>query len=343
MSRLTTKSASHGFLSSFVDWIKPDESTEETIRKQTDEIRKRITAKADADGLTVRTTPWSGSFAKKTGLRRHMRGQSAIEGQDIDLPFVVAPTTSEGSRVESLLDRFERYAQESYPNTSRNPTKSSVCLDFKRTKTSYDLVPMLAVEGDDEAQILLRSDGEQRGTSVQKHIEFVRARTRKSNDQKGRVKFNEGVRLVKWWREVRQAESSVLTDVPTIVIELLCAGAFDDHGVDETYTETLSRWFGKIAHLVRSRARVGFTDFTDSADFDGTARWVVLDPVNADNNVVPSTWGNLELEELTEWFEEARDGMARVIAADLAGREGAVLEELVAVFGNAVEHHGKDE
>lgn len=340
MSTLGVKSTSHGYLTRFVDWMRPEEETEATIREQAEDIRKRISAKAVEDGLVVRSTPWAGSFAKRTGLRRHMHGHMTVEGQDVDLPFVVSPTTEDGEEIESLLDRFERYAQACYPNTSRRRTKSSVCLEFKSSKLAYDLVPMLAVEGDDEAQILLRGDGERRRTSVQKHIEVVRARSRKSNEQDGRVKFNEGVRLVKWWREVRQSKSDIVRDVPTILVDLLCARAFDDHGVDETYTETLSRWFGKMAHLVRTRAPVALADYPGQEPYRGEDFWMVLDPVSSENNVVPRVWGNIELQEIAEWFEEARDAMARVIAADVGDRDGIVEEELVALFGTAIEHHG---
>ncbi|MGK3960057.1 CBASS oligonucleotide cyclase [Sorangium sp. So ce118] len=341
MGKLCTRSASHRWLTAFVDWIRPEEKTEETICKQAEEIRERIRAKALQDGLVVRSMPWSGSFAKKTGLRRHMRGNHEVEGQDVDLSFVISPQTTEGEDIESLLDRFERYAQESYPNTSRSPTKSSIRLDFEGTKLSYDLVPMLAVENDDEAQVLLRRDGERRRTSVQRHIDFVRRRTARSNELDGRVKFNEVVRLVKWWRELCQSKSQILQEVPTMLIDLLCAKAFDTHGVDETYTETLSRWFGQTAHLVRSRKRVDFSDFKSPAEEIETGRWAVLDPVNAGNNVVPQAWGNLQIEELAEWFEEARDGMARVIAADTAGDEEEARDELAVLFGNAIKHHGE--
>jgi Second Messenger Oligonucleotide or Dinucleotide Synthetase domain len=340
MGKLGTRSASHRWLLNFVDWIKPQPETEEVIDFQAEEIRERIKGKATADGLVVRSMPWSGSFAKKTGLRRHMRGDHDVEGQDVDLTFVISPQTTQGEDIDSLLDRFERYANESYPNTRRNPTKSSICLDFKSTKLSYDLVPMLAVEGDDEAQVLLRRDGERRSTSVQKHIEFIRTRTAKSNVQSGRVKFNEGVRLVKWWREMRQARSQVLEDVPSMVIDLLCAKALDEHSVDETYTETLSRWFGRMAHLVRRRKSIDFSDFTSRTGHAVGALWSVLDPVNPDNNVVPPSWKNLELDELAEWFEGARDGMARVIAADTVGDEGEARQELVDLFGNAFKDHG---
>lgn len=342
MSKLSTKSASHRWLINFVDWIKPDPETEDTIQWQAEEIRKRIKGKAAEDGLVVRSTPWAGSFAKKTGLRRHMLGGHAVEGQDVDLSFVISPQTAKGENIESLLDRFERYASGSYPNTSRNPTKCSIRLDFKGTKLSYDLVPMLAVEGDDEAQVILRGDGVRRSTSVQKHVKFIKTRTARSNALDGRVKFNEGVRLVKWFRELRQSQSQVLEDVPSMLVDLLCAKAFDECGVDETYTETLGRWFVDIAHWARKHKRVDFSDFGSPAGYAGNGPWTVLDPVNPWNNVVPPSWTNLHLEELAEWFEDARDGMARVIAADMAGDKSKAREELVALFGNAISAHGGD-
>jgi hypothetical protein len=342
MAKLSTKSASHVRLTGFVDWIRAEPGTEEEICLQAADIRERIKAKASEDKLVIRSMPWSGSFAKNTGLRRHMLGNHQVEGQDVDLAFVVSPETTEGEDITSLLDRFERYAQGIYPRTSRNPTKCSVRLDFVSTKLSYDLVPMLAVAGDDERQVILRRDGVRRETSVQKHIEFVKTRTARSNEQDGRVKFNEAVRLVKWWREMRQSQSQILVDVPTVVIELLCAKAFDEHGVDETYTETLSRWFARIAHLVRQRKRVDFSDFERQTGAPSSGLWTVLDPVNAANNVVPPSWKNIELQELAEWFEDARDGMARVIAADTAGDEGEAESELIALFGNAVKDHGEE-
>jgi hypothetical protein len=340
MGKLSTKSASHRYLTNFVDWVRAEPNTEDKIREQAEDIRSRIKAKANDDGIVVRSTPWSGSFAKKTGLRRHKRGNHEIEGQDIDLPFVVSPKDEEGKKLDKLLDRFDRYAAAVYPSTERTRTKSSICLNFKASKLSYDLVPMLAVEGDDLAQILIRADGEKRWTSVQQHISFIKTRTDKSNLLDGRVKFHEVVRLVKWWREMRQSESDVLGEVPTIIIDLLCAKAFDEHQVDETYTETLSRWFGRCAHIVRNRKRVDFKDFVDPSKSSSSGLWTVLDPVNSENNVVPKSWTNLQLDELAEWFEEARDAMARVITADTKGDETAAVAELVVLFGNAIKSHG---
>jgi hypothetical protein len=55
-------------------------------------------------------TPEAGSFAKHTGLRRHMRGVSEIEGQDVDLPFVVKPKAKDGDQIGELLGSFDKYA-----------------------------------------------------------------------------------------------------------------------------------------------------------------------------------------------------------------------------------------
>lgn len=229
MAQLSTRSQLHSRMIAFVDWIKAGDK-DDIIIKQSKEIRSRISGQAEKDGLTVRSTPNSGSFAKKTGLRRHFLGDSAVEGQDIDLPFVISPRDEEGAAIEELLNRFDSYARKSYPDTPRKPTRSSIQLDFVGTKLRYDLVPMLAVPDDDEAQILLRKNGERRRTSVQKHIDFVTRRNGLSNNLQGRVKFNECVRLIKWWREFRTiapGQQRVLSDVPSIVIDLLCAHAYD--------------------------------------------------------------------------------------------------------------------
>ena len=338
VGKLSTRSASHRRLSKFVDWIRAEPETEQRIRDQANEIRSRINGKAIEDGIVVRSMPWSGSFEKKTGLRRHRRGNHEIEGQDVDLPFVLSPMDEEGKNLDKLLGRFDRYAAASYPNTERMPTKSSIRLDFKASKLSYDLVPMLAVEGDDNAQILIRADGERRVTSVQKHIDFVKTRSDQSNKVPGRVKFHEVVRLVKWWREMRQSQSKVLDEVPTIVIEMLCAKAFDVHHVDETYTDTLHAWFGQCADWVRNRRRIDFN--VDPSKEPSNGLWTVLDPVNPKNNVVPPSWTQRKLDELTSWFEDARDRMARVVAAEVQGNDVAALGELVELFGTAIRDHG---
>jgi len=272
-----------------------------------------------------------------------MRGHSEVEGQDVDLPFVVRPKTVDGERIEELLRSFERYAKASYPNTPRGVTASSVELQFVASKLTYDLVPMVTTNRPDY-QLLLKRDGSRRLTSVAKHTEFVRRRTRESDEMAGRVKFNECERLLKWWRYVRVDQSGSIDEVRTMLVELLCASAYDKLGVDTTYTGTLVKWFAWLASVTARRARVSFDDFPSVERYDpdrqGNVLWQVIDPVNANNNVVHSTWGNIELEEFAAWFADARDAMSRLVSHETAGNDGMVDEILAELFGNPILTHG---
>ena len=334
---INTQGTLHRRLSAFVDWVRTDTDREDEIRTRAGNIRDAISRKAKDDGLDIRSTPASGSFATRTGLRRHMRGKSEVEGQDVDVPFVVAPKTKDDERLDVLLPRFEKYAQQAYPDTERATTKSSVVLKFA-DKINFDLVPMLATL-DPNRQVLIRADGERRETSVQQHVDFIRTRNKKSNDMDGRVKFNEIVRLLKWWRCFREANSSSLDDIPSFLINLLAAYAFDNRGVQETYGGTIADWFGFLARAVRSQTAIVFTDYGVAVPMP-FGLWSVRDPVNQDNNVV-GKWTGLMCDEFAEWFEEGRDAMYDAIPAFDGGRDGDGMDCLVQVFGTPIRHHSE--
>ena len=339
MDGLSTKSKMHSRVSKFVEWIAPGPETRDEIKNQADEIRDRISNKAKEDGLTVTATPRAGSFAKKTGLRRHMRGDSEVEGQDIDVPFVVKPPKEGDYQLQSMINKFLKYAELSYPNTEREGTKSSVKVKFTNI-LSYDLVPLFATK-DPEKQILVRTTGEEILTSVQKHTEFIKNRTKKSDEKKGVVLFNECVRLMKWWRDVRCAEASYLEEVPSIIIDLLCAKAFDRLSVQTTYAQTLAEWYTYLAHVVTKKEPVIFTDYSKGTATNNTDAWHVIDPVNPENNVARKLQ-SYEVDELAEWLQNARDGWNRAIAADLKGDDNRCLDHLVSLFGNAFKNHCED-
>jgi hypothetical protein len=102
---------------------------------------------------------------------------------------------------------------------------------------------------------------------------------------------------------VRIGTSSPIEEVRTMLIELLCASAYDRCGVATTYTETLLNWFGWLATITARRMPITFSDFpsieTKAKKPQGNQLWQVIDPVNANNNVVHSNWGNIELSEFT--------------------------------------------
>src|SRR5262249_56578282 len=71
----------------------------------------------------------------------------------------------------------------------------------------------------------------------------------------------------------------------------------------------------------------------------GNALWQVLDPVNANNNVVHTQWGNIELDEFASWFAAGRDAFNRLIAHESAGNDGTVDDILADLFGNPILTH----
>ena len=323
-------------LSNFVEWIATESEKEDDIREQSNKIRERISVKAKEDGITVKSTPNAGSFAKRTVLRRHLRGHSVVEGQDVDLPFVISRPKDE--TLDDLLDRFLGYAKASYPkNTKEPPTKSSVKLEFLNSKLSYDLVPMIATE-DNNRQIIMRSNGEEFETSVQGHIAFIKDRTKDSKSISGRVEFNECVRLLKWWKEFRVDESDIFDEVPSIVIELICGKLYDLLGVEYTYADTLAKWFGQAAHLVHHRKPIYFNnDFSSNGD-----NWEVIDSQNSSNNIV-AKWSGLEIDEFAEWFEQGRDLCNKLVRQDMFDDKTGSLDTLVQLFGTPIKHHSSEE
>jgi hypothetical protein len=343
MSEISTHTTLHSRMSCFVDWIAPDPDKIDDIAERADKARKYLQKCAEEDGLTVTDTPKSGSFEKKTGLRRHYLGHCEIDGLDVDIPMVIKPKDDEGDLINELLNKFEKYVIKFKDNlfsaATVKKTKSSVKITFS-DEVSFDIVPMLATAVKNE-QILIRSTGERIKTSVQKHNDFVKGRTKKSNEEAGRVKFNECIRLIKWWRDIQSADGYYLADdnaPPSIVIDLLCAAAFDKLGVYKTYGETLSKWYSYMASLVRNKRAIFFTDNYSAPTIDPSVTWTVLDPVNPDNNITKN-WNTSKANELADWFETGRDNWARIIHFDEDEEDAKCLDELVLLFGNPFKNH----
>lgn len=339
MSKISIKSTLHKRITTFVDWIKPASGNREHIKNVANGVRERIKNKAaskDYD-FVITSTLNGGSFATKSGLRRHMRGEAVVEGLDVDLVFVLQDNKKDYELI-SLLDSFEQITQDCYPTSSIKPTKSSIKLTFS-DNLYFDIVPM--IEGKKEGtQLLIRSTGEEIHTSVQDQVEFIRKRIRESNEKAGRVKFNECLRLMKWWRDFKAVDSYYLGDKkapPSFLINLLAAKAFDELSVQKTYGETLAQWFSYLAHVVKHRDPILFKDYNTPKQ-DAEALWSVVDPVNKDNNVVVA-WTNLEIDELAEWLATSRDDLNRALRHDSDGNDHKAIDSMVRIFGNAFKNH----
>ncbi|WP_452224423.1 CBASS oligonucleotide cyclase [Lacinutrix chionoecetis] len=338
MSELTTHSVLHKRITTFVDWIKPEAAKRDEIKERSNKARENIKAKAESDeyNLVVVSTPNAGSFTTKTGLRRHYRGDAEVEGLDVDLPFVIQDN-QDGYALFNLLNVFYKIVDDCYPNVDKEKTKSSIKLKFP-DKVNLDIVPMLEGTSIDE-QILIRSTGEKINTSVKKHVDFIKKRTNTSNSEVGRVKYNECLRLFKWWRDTQANNSYWLSgddSPPSFLINLLTAKAFDELSVRKTYAETLANWFGYLAHLVKNKEPILFSDYNNPTKDYYT--WSVIDPVNPDNNIVKN-WSSSKIDELASWLENGRDSWSRIIGHDLEGEDAKSIEELIKIFGNSFKNH----
>lgn len=349
MSQLTTRSVLHSRMTFFVEWIKPDPDKRDNNSYQAGLVRNYTKQNAEEDGMEVISTPPGGSDEKDTGLRRHYLGHSEVDGYDIDIPIVIRPEDTDGKELEDLLSKFEEYVRTSYPNSTIIITNSSVNL-LLSNELAFDIVPMISTDKPDE-QIIIKKDGARIRTSVQKHNEFVKKRTKLSKEIAGRVTFNECLRGMKWWKEF-QADGSYYLSYeedtkkdnrpPSALIDWLAAYAFDSLGVQKTYAETLARWFGFLADVVRNRKPVFFTDYYSTPSLSGKTGWIVLDPVNADNNIT-GKWDTNKLNEFASWFEKGRDSWNRIIRYDVDGEDGLALDELVKLFGNPFKNHCEED
>ena len=343
---LSNRSVIHKRLKCFVEFIAPEKEKREDIKRQSDDIRDCITNGAKKDGLTILSKPYSGSFAKKSGLRRQMQGNDEVEGQDIDLGFILRDEDRWGNPLTCQIETFEKYLRDNYPNSIVGHTKSSATIAFKRTKLQFDIIPLIETSRKN-IQKLIRTNGEIRQSSVQQQAEFIKKRNRSSNELDGLVKFNECLRLVKWWRYQRQANSGIFgngdndSKVPSFLLDLLCAKAYDETLVKATYPETLASWFGFLAHTVRNRKTVRFTDFIKAPKNENRVNWKVLDPMDDTNNVVEN-WPDYKINELAKWFEESRGAICRAIRYDEDGEDQKSMEELIQLLGNSIRNQCKE-
>ncbi|MCA9686702.1 MAG: hypothetical protein KC457_31340, partial [Myxococcales bacterium] len=171
------------------------------------------------------------------------------------------------------------------------------------------------------------------------HVRFVTTRTELSARSPGPVRFNELIRLLKWWAAIQAANEEILP-TPSFLLEILAARVFDRFGVAETYTDTLVTTYAALAEIVGERQTV---DFSGDGGDPTRVGWRVLDPVNGDNSVVPVTWTEADIDRLARACESGRQIMDRVRELDGRRRGREVLETLRELFGPALGRLGLED
>ncbi len=266
-----------------------------------------------------------------------------MDGQDLDIPFVVKDQDTNGNKLDYLLNKFMGYCNTSYPNTQKNFTKSSVEMIFTSPAAKIDIVPFLNISGSNN-ELLIKRNWEQRETNLEQHKEFIRSRTKKSNEVNSQVAFNGYIRLIKWWRieqcNKKQGTPEAIEELPSFLMNLLCAKAFDTIGIQESHIRTLASWFGLLANLVKNKKCVYFNDFNANAQMppESFYKWQVLDPVNFDNNAAQK-FQDSEITNLSNWLSETSDKLNQIIAYDLRNEESKAMDLCCDLFGSSFKNH----
>lgn len=344
--KISNKSVIHKRLKCFVEYIATEKEKIDEIKDRADEVRDCIKTRAKSDGYTILSLPYSGSFATKTGLRRSLRGADEVEGQDVDIAIVLKDEDANGKPLGCLTPVFEKYLSDRWPSSEVGQTKSSATIKFANAKQQYDVVPLIETNRAN-IQKLIRKNKEERQSSVVKHKEFIKTRSQSSNQIVGVVKFNECSRLLKWWRYQKQSESSVFGNdlddekVPSFLINILSAFAYDECSVQTTYAETLAQWFSYLYHIVNQKQTIVFNDFIKKHSLSDEHLWSVIDPMDDENNIVRN-WKKVKINELSEWLSQGRDKMNQAIRHDQEGDDQLSLNCLVELFGNSITNQCKD-
>ena len=325
----------------FVGFIAPKKKEDPKFKGHFKRIEDRLRKHALEEGYTIAAVQYSGSFAKSTGLRRHVTGGSEVEGQDIDIAVIFEDKKKDGKPiVHSLIPDLKRYLTKQWPDHLIGHTKSSATLSIPKLKLSFDIVPFIKTH-EPNIQKLIRINREVRTSSVQKHTEFIR----NLNRQGGPIYINNGLRLVKWWRYHQQTNSKIFRNsgggdkVPSFLLDLLCAKAFMESPRCYSYPEMLYQWFKYLARVTRNREPVLFGP-ERKAPVAIASNWQVIDPVDPTNNVVEN-WALYQIKELAEWFKEGRDLMMQAMHFDSDGRPDDSLNCLKKIFGPSIKTNCK--
>lgn len=334
---IATQSLIHRRMKCFVEFIAPEKDEDPKIKELFQEIKARIERHLKEEGYTVASVHYSGSYAKRTGLRRHMTGGSEVEGQDVDIAVILEDHNSKGRPIEhSLIPDFKRYLKEQWPDHLVSHSKSSATLSIPKHQLRFDVVPLIKTAQPNIQKLIRINRDEVRTTSVQGHTEFVRNLNRKGAS----IHFNNCLRLVKWWRYNQQISSGIFRNdpgsekVPSFLLDLLCAKAYLQPSANDSYPGILYEWFKYLHQVIRQRKPVLF-NHSEPQHINNPALWYVIDPMDHSNNVVEK-WPAYKIDELARWFQRGRDLMMEAIHYDSDGQDEKSLNCLKELFGPSI-------
>jgi hypothetical protein len=128
--------------------------------------------------------------------------------------------------------------------------------------------------------------------------------------------------------------------MPSILIDMLAAYAYDQQSVRATYSETLLSWFDFLYGVTSRRQRISFRDYPPprGRSHAPPSTWMVIEPVDPENNLTKK-WIDQHVDELGAWLKKGRDDMQQAVDLDRRGNHQESLHHLVRLFGTPFKNH----
>ncbi len=320
--------ASH--FSRFLARIRPSSAQRETAEWQSAVLMQKLSERAAAHGqFHLEKIFLAGSAAKHTNLIRSGKGTF-----DVDLGVYFRRHGQKDEQLRKLLAFTRACLRESYPANKPDQDfhvgKNAVNVFSRSSGLCIDVVPIIRDDSlkQENSGWIPRQD-EWRLTSITAHVRFIHKRTERSNQIPGPVRFNDLVRLVKWWN--RRLPENIKQC--SYFCELITAAALEQSGVTGDWQSSLDAIFGFLVRHAFAQPIV-FSDYYDAR----AVRYphdpvVVLDAVNPENNVAHH-WNKEIKQTYLTYIRQTYDCIQQARACERARREQAALDTWCKVFGD---------
>ncbi len=307
-------------LSYFVDnCLKLPKGKRKEFLGQVDNLIEVFSCKAAADPvINIKKFLKTGSLRKGTVLRPR-----AGLGVDADIAVFLNTQGVGKFDLASLHARIRRLLRAAYPQKKDGDftiQPRTLGIVFRVSGMEVDLVPILPIDGPGDYGWQPSSQGEDPvKTSVTKQLEFIRTR------KEAYARFTALVRLLKHWRNHQELDDSLRS----FTIELIVSHLQDTEGAPTSLEEGILRFLLYIAQT-RLTAPIVFAECGKVSTFPKD-RVVILDPVNAANNVAR----RLTDADCDEIVTKATDAWETITAARNNNYKGETLELWKGVLGRS--------
>ena len=259
----------------------------------------------------------TGSLRKGTVLR-----PGGEVGVDADIAVFLTLLDPDNYNLDELHDQVRSLLVAAYPGKSTTDftvQPRTLGIVFRTSGLELDLVPVIPIDGPGDYGWQPSSRGEPPlKTSITKQLEFIRARKAEY------ARFTSLVRLLKHWRNQHELE-----ELRSFMIELIVSHLQDTHGPPASMEAGLLRFFLYLAQ-VRLTAPIIARELGTVSALPAD-RVVILDPVNAGNNV----GRRLTDSDCDEIVEKATEAWELITAARNNAYKGETLEYWKDVFGRS--------